>query len=108
MKVQSTGLGKMTLEAHFLHLRPENELFGEKVVALEMAIEATNPVHWHIKVHVEPKDVLRMVPMMLSLKVIWRGLRLLVMGIFSGREKKLDAALSVATTEVEKGAKQNG
>ena len=103
MKVQSTGLGKMTLEAHFSHLRPENELFEEKMVALEMAIKSTSPVHWNIKVHMEPKDVLRMVPMMLSPAVVWRMLRMFVIGIFSGRGKNLNEKEDLTIAEIGKG-----
>jgi hypothetical protein len=104
MRVQSTGLGKMTLETHFSHLIPEDDILGEKALALQMGIEATSPVHWKIKAHLEPKDVIAMLKILLNLKLLWRVVRMIVAGIFSGSGKKSKSVNS----QSEEGAKQNG
>ena len=46
MKVNSTGLGKTTMVAHFEELSKVNE---NDSAAMKLTIEATEPVHWTIK-----------------------------------------------------------
>lgn len=87
MKVQSTGLGKMTLTTHFSHLIPEDDIMGEKALALQMEIEATSPVHWKIKAHLEPKDVIAMLKILLNLKLLGRVFHMIIVGMFSGGGK---------------------
>lgn len=106
MKVQSTGLGKMTLDTHFANLEPENDIMGEKALALQMVIEATSPVHWKIKAHLEPKDVIDMLKILFNLKLLGRVIRMIVAGIFSGSGKKSKS--QNVNSQIEEGAKQNG
>ena len=54
MKVNSTGLGKTTMVAHFADLVKVND--GGRT-AMKLNIEATEPVHWSIKATVGGDDL---------------------------------------------------
>ena len=54
MKVQSTGLGKTVMIARFKELL-KTDFDSQQVLQLNM--EATEPLHWTIKVYLEPKDI---------------------------------------------------
>jgi hypothetical protein len=97
MKVQSTGLGKMVLESNFIHFKPENERGGVKVLGMEMGIEATDPVHWTIKVHLEPKDLLEAAGLAFKPKVLGRLLHMLFAAIFSRKTKNSKSQGNVNT-----------
>lgn len=72
MKVNSTGLGKTTMVAHFADLSKVN---GESSGAMRLSIEATEPVHWAIKATVGGEDLRRFARLMFKpsnlLYVLW-------------------------------------
>jgi len=72
MKVNSTGLGKTTMVAHFADLSKVN---GESGGAMRLSIEATEPVHWAIKATVGGEDLRRFARLMFKpsnlLYVLW-------------------------------------
>jgi hypothetical protein len=80
MKVQSTGLGKTVMVASFKELL-NTQLEHRKVMQLTM--EATEPLHWTIKVYMEPKDVRRAVWLGFKPSLIWKALLALLFGRFS-------------------------
>lgn len=77
MKVNSTGLGKTTMVAHFEELSKVND---NGCVAMRLNIEATEPVHWTIKATVGGDDVRRFLKMALRPSIIWFGLKLILFG----------------------------
>lgn len=77
MKVNSTGLGKTTMVAHFEDLAKVND---NGSVAMRLNIEATEPVHWSIKATVGGDDVRRFLKMALRPSIIWFGLKLIFFG----------------------------
>lgn len=80
MKVQSTGLGKTVMIASFKGLEIA-EFDNEKV--MQMGMESTEPLHWTIRVFMDPKDVRKAVFMGLKPSIIWKGLLALLFGRFS-------------------------
>ena len=54
MKVNSTGLGKTTMVAHFAELAKTDD---NGTGAMILNIEATEPVHWSIKATVGGEDL---------------------------------------------------
>lgn len=78
MKVNSTGLGKTTMVAHFEELAKVNDENG--TLAMRLNIEATEPVHWSIKATVGGDDVRQFIKLALRPSVIWFGLKLLFFG----------------------------
>ncbi len=77
MKVNSTGLGKTTMVAHFADL--------VKVVdsgdgAMRLHIEATEPVHWSIKATVGGNDLRRFARLMLKPSNLFQVIRLMCFG----------------------------
>jgi len=77
MKVQSTGLGKTVMVANFKELF--NTTFEENKV-MQMTMEATEPIHWTIKVYMEPADIRKAVGMGLKPGILWRVLKNLIFG----------------------------
>ncbi len=75
MKVNSTGLGKTTMVAHFAELSKDNGSGG-----MILNIEATEPVHWSIKATVGGPDLRRFAKLLLKPSVMFRVVRLLVFG----------------------------
>lgn len=59
-----------------------NTQFDHKRV-MQMTMEATEPLHWTIKVYMEPKDVRRLVALGLRPSILWKGLSALLFGRFS-------------------------
>ena len=80
MKVQSTGLGKTVMLAHFQDLFKTS--FEEQQV-LQMNMESTEPLHWVIKVYMEPKDIRQAVLMGLKPSILWKAFLAIVFGRFS-------------------------
>ena len=80
MKVQSTGLGKTVMLAHFQDLFKTS--FEDQQV-LQMNMESTEPLHWVIKVYMEPKDLRQAVLMGLKPSILWKAFLAIVFGRFS-------------------------
>ncbi|MEW5721524.1 MAG: hypothetical protein AB1896_00340 [Thermodesulfobacteriota bacterium] len=80
MKVQSTGLGKTLMEAGLDGIRSDS-FEGRKV--LLMTMEAYKPLHWTIKVHLEPADVRRALFLGLKPALVWKVLMALFFGRYS-------------------------
>jgi hypothetical protein len=77
MKVNSTGLGKTTMVAHFAELaKVEDEAEG----AMRLNIEATEPVHWSIKATVGGDDLRQFARLLLKPSNLFFVLRLLCFG----------------------------
>jgi hypothetical protein len=85
MKVQSTGLGKTVMIAQFKELL--NTDFDKQQV-LQMTMEATEPLHWTIKVYMEPIDLRRATVMGLKPSVLWKVLLAVTFGRFSPFRKQ--------------------
>jgi hypothetical protein len=79
MKVNSTGLGKTTMVAHFAELASVDD---EGLLAMRLNIEATEPVHWSIKATVGGDDLRAFAKFLLKPSVLWRALQL----VFSGHQ----------------------
>ena len=80
MKVQSTGLGKTVMLAQF------KELFStefDNQQALQLTMESTEPLHWTIKVYMEPGDLRKAIVMGLKPSVVWKALLAVAAGRFS-------------------------
>ena len=80
MKVQSTGLGKTVMLAHLQDLFKTS--FEDEQV-LQVNMESTEPLHWVIKVYMEPKDIRRTVLMGLKPSILWKAFMAVVFGRFS-------------------------
>jgi len=80
MKVQSTGLGKTVMLAHFEELL--NTEFDDQQV-LQLTMVSTEPLHWTIKVYMEPGDLRQAIVMGLKPSVLWKALLAVVAGRFS-------------------------
>jgi hypothetical protein len=80
MKVQSTGLGKTVMLANFKELL--NTDFDNQQV-LQLTMESTEPLHWTIKVYMEPNDLRKAIVMGLKPSVLWKALLAVVFGRFS-------------------------
>lgn len=87
MKVQSTGLGKTVMLAHFQDLFKTS--FDDEQV-LQMNMESTEPLHWTIRVYMDPKDIRRAVWMGLKPSILWKAFLALVFGRFSLFGKMVD------------------
>jgi hypothetical protein len=86
MKVNSTGLGKTTMVAHFAEL-VEVEDNGMTVMALK--IEATEPVHWSIRATVGGDDLRTFAKLLLKPSIFFRALRMVCSGAaLTSPEKK--------------------
>ncbi|MBI5572611.1 MAG: hypothetical protein HY914_21890 [Desulfomonile tiedjei] len=77
MKVNSTGLGKTTMVAHFADLA---KVDGEASGAMKLSIEATQPVHWSIKATVGGDDLRQFARLMFKPSNLWCVIRLLLFG----------------------------
>jgi hypothetical protein len=98
MKVQSTGLGKTVMVAQFKELLKTD--FDTQQV-LQLTMEATEPLHWTIKVYMEPKDIRKAMGFGLKPSVVWKALMATIFGRYSffrteasGAEKSIPAALT--------------
>ena len=89
MKVQSTGLGKTVMLAHFKELL--NTEYDHQQV-LQLTMESTEPLHWTIKVYMEPADLRKAIVMGLKPSVLWKALLAVVTGQFSLFKKPESAA----------------
>jgi len=77
MKVNSTGLGKTTMVAHFADL---SEVEDGGTTAMILNIEATEPVHWSIKATVGGDDLRTFARLMLRPSILFRVLRMVCSG----------------------------
>ena len=97
MKVLSTGLGKTVMLAQF------KELFQtdfENQQVLQISMEATEPLHWTIKVYMEPHDLRRAIVWGITPSVLWKTLRAVILGLFS-LFKKSESGLQESSTEMK-------
>jgi hypothetical protein len=76
MKVNSTGLGKTTMVAHFEDLVKVNDGSG----GMRLNIEATEPVHWSIKATVGGADLRRFAKLFLRPSILFYALWLICFG----------------------------
>jgi hypothetical protein len=77
MKVNSTGLGKTTMVAHFEDLVKVNDGSGG---AMRLNIEATEPVHWSIKATVGGADLRRFAKLLLRPSILFYAVWLVCFG----------------------------
>jgi len=77
MKVNSTGLGKTTMVAHFEDLAKVTD--GDNS-AMRLNIEATEPVHWSIKATVGGEDLRRFARLFLKPSILFYALWLVCFG----------------------------
>ena len=104
MKVQSTGLGKTVMVAQFKELFKTN--FDNQQV-LQLTMEATEPLHWTIKVYMEPKDIRTAMGFGLKPSVVWKALLATIFGRYSifrtgpPDAKKSVPAAATKTSETE-------
>jgi hypothetical protein len=77
MKVNSTGLGKTTMVAHFAEL---NNVEDNGAGAMVLNIEATEPVHWSIKATVGGDDLRTFAKLLLRPSIFFRALWLVCFG----------------------------
>ena len=80
MKVQSTGLGKTVMLAQFKELSRGS--FDDRQV-LQMTMEAVQPLHWTIRVHLEPKDLRKIIGLGLRPVTVWKVILALLLGRFT-------------------------
>ena len=95
MKVQSTGLGKTVMLANFKELL--NTDFDSQQV-LQLTMESTEPLHWTIKVFMEPNDLRKAIVMGLKPSVLWKALLAIVFGRFSLFKKPESRTEKVSVT----------
>ena len=76
MKVNSTGLGKTTMVAHFADLAKVEDEPG----AMRLNIEATEPVHWSIKATVGGDDLRAFAKFLLRPSILFYALWLVCFG----------------------------
>jgi hypothetical protein len=105
MKVQSTGLGKTVMLAQFKELL-NNEFDNQQVLQLTMV--STEPLHWTIKVYMEPGDLRQAIVMGLKPSVLWKALLAVVAGRFSLFKKPKPAPDERSTEAGEKTAESSG
>ena len=99
MKVQSTGLGKTVMLADFKELL--NTEFDNQQV-LQLTMESTEPLHWTIKVYMEPNDLRKAIVMGLKPSVLWKALLAVISGRFSFFKKPQgDRDDATLTTKIE-------
>ena len=97
MKVQSTGLGKTVMLAQFKEL--SNTVYDNQQV-LQLTMESTEPLHWKIKVYMEPADLRTAIVKGLKPSVLWKALLAVVTGKFS-LFKKPESAIPEPPAEVK-------
>ena len=109
MKVQSTGLGKTVMLAHFKELL-STEFDNQQV--LQLTMESTEPLHWKIKVYMEPGDLRQAIVMGLKPSVLWKALLAVVAGRFSFskklRPKSAEGPTEAGTLTDDSSAGSNG
>jgi hypothetical protein len=111
MKVQSTGLGKTVMVAQFKELLKTD--FDNQQV-LQLTMEATEPLHWTIKVYMEPKDIRTAMGFGLKPSVVWKALLATILGRYSlfrsgkpDAEKSIQAPLTKTSESLEPSAPSN-
>ena len=105
MKVQSTGLGKTVMLAQFKELF-NNEFDNQQV--LQLTMKSTEPLHWTIKVYMEPGDLRQAIVMGLKPSVLWKALLAVVAGRFSLFKKSKSAPEEHATEAGEQTTESSG
>ena len=63
MKMRSTGLGKTELVGDFESLEKKGDF-------LILHVKTTEPVRWHVRTAISAKDLLKVIKMMISGKVL--------------------------------------
>jgi hypothetical protein len=63
MRMRSTGLGKTELLGEFENLEKKGDY-------LILHVKTTEPVRWHVRTAISPRDLLKVIKMMISGKVI--------------------------------------
>ena len=63
MRFRSTGLGKTELQAEPIKLEPVGNL-------LILHIQTTSPVRWHIRAGIQRRDMLKLIRLAISFKLI--------------------------------------
>lgn len=104
MKVQSTGLGKTVMLAQFKELL-NNEFDNQQV--LQLTMESTEPLHWTIKVYMEPGDLRQAIVMGLKPSVLWKAMLAVVAGRFSLFKKPKPAPEERSTAAGEQTAESS-
>ncbi len=105
MKVQSTGLGKTVMLAQFKELL--NTEFDNQQV-LQLTMESTEPLHWTIKVYMEPGDLRKAIVMGLKPSVLWKALLAVVAGRFLLFKKPKSGKEEPSTEAREQTAESSG
>ena len=105
MKVQSTGLGKTVMLAQFKELL--NTDFDNQQV-LQLTMVSTEPLHWTIKVYMEPGDLRQAIVMGLKPSVLWKAMLAVVAGRFSLFKKQKSGLAEPSDTTREKKAESSG
>ena len=105
MKVQSTGLGKTVMLAQFKELL-NTEFDNQQVLQLTMV--STEPLHWTIKVYMEPGDLRQAIVMGLKPSVLWKALLAVVAGRFSLFKKPKSGAEEPPPRAGEQKAESSG
>ena len=105
MKVQSTGLGKTVMLAQFKELL--NTEFDDQQV-LQLTMVSTEPLHWTIKVYMEPGDLRQAIVMGLKPSVLWKALLAVVAGRFSIFKKPKSVKAEPSTDAREQTAESSG
>ena len=77
MLVQSTGLGKTVLTSVFSDFNTKEDMDG---YPLQMKVEAIEPVHWYITIHLNGGDLRQMLKLALKPAFLGRALKLLIQG----------------------------
>ncbi len=83
MYIRSTGLGKTLLKGRLkmlgvTHLVPSTlEESKNEQARMLLAMEVREPVHWEVRVFMEPSDLRRMILLALKPSTIFYGLKLL-------------------------------
>ena len=85
MKVRSTGLGKTLMVGEFVSISPSKlkpetlKLANEpEPTRLLMEMGVTSPVHWQIRVFTEPRDIRKLVRLLLKPSTLWYALACLL------------------------------
>jgi hypothetical protein len=105
MKVQSTGLGKTVMLADFKELL-NTEFENQQVLQLTMV--STEPLHWTIKVYMEPGDLRKAIVMGLKPSVLWKALLAVVAGRFLLFKKPKSGTEERSTKAREQTAESSG
>lgn len=77
MLVQSTGLGKTVLTSIFSEFNTKEDMEG---FPLQMKVEAIEPVHWYITIHLNGADLRQMLKLALKPSFLGKAIKLMIQG----------------------------